>query len=87
MALFDTFSSKSNIASTSTTVAVDSYNRAFNSSRNTSNSNNLSIALGSDADPFAQPGEALQKSALYVVGALVVAALLAWVFVRKRPAG
>ena len=85
MALFDTFSSKSNVATTSTVVAVDSYNRAFNSSRNTANSNNLSIAVGSDADPFAGPGETLQKSALLVVGALVLAGLAAWVFVRKRP--
>lgn len=84
MGLFDLFSSKSNVANTTTTVAVDSYNRAFNSSRNNSNSNNLSIALGTDADPFGLPGESLQKSALLVVAALVLAGLAAWVFVRRR---
>lgn len=81
---FDMFSSRSTSAQTNTTVAVDSYNRAFNSARNTADSNNLNIAVGSSADPFTKSGDALQKSALYVVAAVVVAGLLAWVFVRKK---
>lgn len=81
---FDIGSSHSSSAISTVEVATDSYNRAFNSSRNTSDSNNLSIGIGTGSDPFAKPGEALQKSALYVVGALVIAGLLAWVLVRKR---
>lgn len=84
MAIFDAFSSRKTVSNTSTEVAVDSYNRSFASSRNTSGSNNLSIAVGSDMDPFAAPGETLQRSALWVVGALVLAALAAWAFVQWK---
>ena len=53
--------SKKSIANTSTTVAVDSYNRAFNSVRNTSDSNNLNIAVGASADPFTNSGDAVDS--------------------------
>lgn len=75
---------KSNVSSTSTTVNTDSFNRSFGYSSNVADSNNLSIAVGSDANPFTKSGDALQRSALYVLGALVIAALLAWVAVRWK---
>lgn len=85
MALFDTFTSKTNSAQTNTTVATDSYNRSFVNSRNDSNSNNLNIAVGSSADPFQAPGDAVQKTALYVAALLGVVGLAAyWLVSRNR---
>jgi hypothetical protein len=82
MGLLDLFSSKSNTNTSSTAVAVDSYNRVFNSVRNNSNSGNLQISVGG-SDPFGLPGEKLQRQALYVVGGLGAVALVAY-WLRKR---
>lgn len=85
MGLFDFGSSKSTSSNTSTSVATDSYNRTFNSVRNDSNSNNLNIAVGSPAaDPFARPGESVQKTALQAAGVVLVAAAIAWAYGRGK---
>ena len=76
MSLFDFGSSRKTSTNTSTVVAVDSYNRSFNSVRNDSNSNNLNIAVGASADPFAAPGDAVQKTALKAAGLVLVAAAI-----------
>lgn len=76
----DLFSSKKNVATTQTTVAVDSYNRAFNSVRNTADSNNLTIAVGPDAGDALQPGDnSVMITAIKSVGIVaVLAAAVAW---------
>lgn len=76
----DLFSSKKNVATTNTTVAVDSYNRSFNSVRNTADSNNLTIAVGPDATDAIQPGDnAVLTTAIKAVGIVaVLAAAVAW---------
>ena len=84
MGLFDAFSNKSVNTSTRTEVALDSYNRSFNNVRNDSNSNNLNIAVGASADPFAAPGDAVQKTALKAAGVVLVAAAIAWAYGRKK---
>ena len=78
------FSSRKTVANTSTTVAVDSYNRAFNSVRNTSDSNNLNIAVGASADPFTKSGDTVQKTALQAAGVVLVAAAIAWAYGRSK---
>lgn len=76
----DLFSSKKNVANTTTTVAVDSYNRAFNSVRNTADSNNLTIAVGPNATDAIQPGDnAVLISAVKAVAVVaLLAAAVAW---------
>lgn len=72
------FDSNKSSSSSVTTTNVDSYNRAFNSVRNNSNSGNLNISVGAGGDPFGIPGGDVQKTALYVVAALGLFALIAW---------
>ena len=50
------FDSNKSSSSSVTTTNVDSYNRAFNSVRNNSNSGNLNISVGAGGDPFGIPG-------------------------------
>ncbi|MEN9575647.1 MAG: hypothetical protein RL514_3502 [Verrucomicrobiota bacterium] len=80
MALFDLFSSRKTTAQTNTTTAVDSYNRAFNSVRNTADSNNMNIIVGAAADPFTKSGDSVQKTALQAAGVVLVAAAIAWAY-------
>lgn len=78
----DFLSGKTSTANTSTTVAVDSYNRAFNSVRNNSNSGNLQISVGG-GDPFGTPSEKVQKAALLTAAALAVLAVVLLYFKRR----
>lgn len=83
---FDIFSDKKSSAVNTTTVATDSFNRAFNSVRNTADSNNLQIAVGTDANPFVKSADDVVKFAWKVLGIISVFASLAWLFslLRKR---
>lgn len=76
---------KSSRSSTSTSVAVDSYNRTFNSVRNVADSNNLTIAVGPSAESaLPQSDNAVLITAIKAVGiAAALAALVAWWANRK----
>jgi hypothetical protein len=77
---------KTSSSSTQTSVAVDSYNRSFASSRNTADSNNLTIAVGPDAaNALPKSDNDVQITALKAVGIVaVLAALVAW-FANRKP--
>lgn len=81
---FDMFSDKKTNAVSTTTVSTDSFNRAFNSVRNTADSNNLSIAVGTDANPFLKSADDVVKFAWKVLGVVSVIASLAWLWSRYR---
>lgn len=76
----DLFSSKKNVSTTTTTVAVDSYNRAFNNVKNTADSNNLTIAVGPDAaNALPKSDNEVQITAIKAVALVaVLAAAVAW---------
>lgn len=77
---------KTSTSSTQTNLAVDSYNRSFNSVRNTADSNNLTIAVGPEATEAIQPGDnAVLVTAVKTVGIVaLLAALFAW-FANRKP--
>lgn len=68
-------------STTSTAIAVDSYNRSIATSENNSHSGNLNIAIGPDAgNPFAAPGDTVKLTAL----ALAAVGFLGWLLLRKK---
>lgn len=72
---------KTAVSRSETTTNVDSYNRSFNSVRNVADSNNLTIAVGADAGAaFTKSDDQVKKVALYVAGAVGLAAVLAFFF-------
>ena len=83
MGLFDFGSSRSTSSNTSTSVALDSYNRTFNNVNNIADSNNLAIAVGPGGDPFAKSGDSVQHTALKAAAAVLSLALIAWAVSRK----
>lgn len=74
-------------SNTSTAIAVDSYNRTINSSSNTSNSGNISVAVGADPVNAFDPAAGNVKLTAIVAAGIValvlgVGFLLAWL--RKK---
>lgn len=76
---------KSSSSSTSTNVAVDSYNRTFNSVRNVADSNNLTIAVGPEAgNALPKSDNDVQITAIKAVGIVAVLAAIVAFFANRK---